>query len=206
MKMLMNEEVKKNVTISDDGTAMFDGFISSQICDDYFKYFDDREQSGFTSDRWTSQGAPSIAMEDSQVFLDNGTFLADIDAMFISREFLKIFWEEMYTVYVKKFSVLTNYSPHKIYNLKIQKTEPSQGYHVWHSENGKREYATRILSFILYLNDVEEGGETEFLYLKRRVQAKKGRFLLWPAGFTHTHRGNPPLSGTKYILTGWVEF
>jgi len=58
----------------------------------------------------------------------------------------------------------------------------------------------------LYLNDVEEGGETEFLYVKRRVSAKKGRFVLWPAGFTHTHRGNPPLSGEKYIMTGWVEF
>jgi hypothetical protein len=59
---------------------------------------------------------------------------------------------------------------------------------------------------MIYLNDVEEGGETEFLYQKRRVQAKQGRLVMWPAAYTHTHRGNPPLSGDKYALTGWLEF
>jgi hypothetical protein len=58
----------------------------------------------------------------------------------------------------------------------------------------------------MYLNDVEHGGETEFLYQKRRVSAKTGRVVIWPAGYTHVHRGNPPLSGEKYLLTGWLEF
>lgn len=63
-----------------------------------------------------------------------------------------------------------------------------------------------MLSYILYLNDVEEGGETEFLYYGKRIKPTAGTLLLWPAGFTHVHRGNPPLSGEKYILTGWVEY
>ena len=58
---------------------------------------------------------------------------------------------------------------------------------------------------MLYLNSVTEGGETEFLYQKRRIKPQQGRLLIFPAGFTHTHRGNPPLSGNKYILTSWVE-
>jgi hypothetical protein len=61
------------------------------------------------------------------------------------------------------------------------------------------------MTFILYLNDIDEGGETEFLYYPKRVKAKQGRLILWPAGFTHTHRGNPPLSNTKYVMTGWIE-
>ena len=64
----------------------------------------------------------------------------------------------------------------------------------------------RVLSWILYLNDVEEGGETEFLYQSMRFKPKAGTFILFPAHFTHTHRGNPPLSGVKYIATGWIEF
>lgn len=61
------------------------------------------------------------------------------------------------------------------------------------------------MAFIVYLNDVEGGGETEFLYLGRRVSPVQGRLVIFPAGYTHTHRGNPPLSGEKYILTGWIE-
>lgn len=202
----MNEEIKKTCTISDDGTAMFDGFVDDELCDSYIKYFEERESGGFTQDRWTSQRHKSITMDDSQVFLDNGKFLSDLAVNDISEKFLKIFWDELYAAYVKKFSIISNFEIHKIYHVKLQKTEPAQGYHIWHAEDGSRNHCNRILTFIMYLNDVEEGGETEFLYLKRRVQAKKGRVLLWPAGFTHTHRGNPPLSGTKYILTGWVEF
>ena len=202
----MIQQTEKQITISDDGTAVFDGFFSNELCDNYIKYFNDRETAGFTHDRWTSQRMKPITMQDSQAFLTNGDFLTDVDTKLVSEQFLKIFWEEIYKTYVQKFSVLENYASHKIYHLKLQKTLPTQGYHVWHSENGTRESSNRILVFILYLNDVEEGGETEFLYIKRRVTAKKGRLLLWPSGFTHTHRGNPPLSGEKYIMTGWVEF
>ena len=58
----------------------------------------------------------------------------------------------------------------------------------------------------LYLNTVEEGGETEFLYQSMRVSPVQGTMLLWPAPWTQTHRGNPPLKGTKYIITTWLEF
>ncbi len=89
-------------------------------------------------------------------------------------------------------------------NCKFQRTKPGEGYHTWHYENsGDSRY--RKLVTMLYLNDVEEGGETEFLYLHRRVQPRQGRLLIFPAGFTHTHRGNPPLSGDKFILTSWLE-
>ena len=58
---------------------------------------------------------------------------------------------------------------------------------------------------MLYLNDVDDGGETEFLHQSKRVKPEEGTFLIWPAGFTHMHRGNPPLKGEKYIVTSWVE-
>lgn len=90
------------------------------------------------------------------------------------------------------------------YNL--QRTRPSEGYHIWHCENSSLINKARCLSWILYLNDLEDGGETEFLYLSKRVKPKAGRLVIFPAGFTHTHRGNPPLSETKYIATGWLEY
>ena len=86
---------------------------------------------------------------------------------------------------------------------KLQYTPIGGGYHIWHYENDAMSVASRILTWTIYLNDVEEGGETEFLYQHKRVKAEKGNILIFPASFTHTHRGNPPISGDKYILTGW---
>ena len=55
----------------------------------------------------------------------------------------------------------------------------------------------------LYLNDNFDGGETEFLYQNRREEAVAGDVIMFPAGFTHTHRGNPPIGNSKYIATSW---
>ena len=91
-------------------------------------------------------------------------------------------------------------------NIKLQKTSPGEGYHLWHCENSGLQNSSRVFFFIMYLNDIEEGGETEFLYQNKRVKPKEGRIILAPSSFTHTHRGNTPLKGDKYILTGWFEY
>lgn len=84
------------------------------------------------------------------------------------------------------------------------------GYHHWHSEiypqNASCESLHRVLLWQFYLNDVEEGGETEFLYQQRSIAPKKGRLVIAPAGFTHTHKGHVPRSGDKYIATSWILY
>ena len=90
--------------------------------------------------------------------------------------------------------------------IKIQMTRPSEGYHVWHCENSSLINKGRFLTWILYLNDIDEGGETELIHLSERITPKTGRLVIFPAGWTHAHRGNPPLSNTKYIATGWMEY
>ena len=57
---------------------------------------------------------------------------------------------------------------------KVQKTPAGGGYHVWHDENSGIAHASRAAVWMAYLNDDYEGGETEFLYYKRRIQPKKG--------------------------------
>jgi hypothetical protein len=98
-------------------------------------------------------------------------------------------------------------------NINIQKYDTCKGgYFSWHSELGIRkedekcDLLHRALFLIFYLNDVEKGGETELYYQKQKVAPRTGRLILAPAGFTHTHRGNMPVSGDKYILTSWVMY
>ena len=52
----------------------------------------------------------------------------------------------------------------------------------------------------LFLNDVEEGGELEFLHQSIRIKPRKGDFVIFLAFFTHLHRGNPPLSDENGLL------
>jgi hypothetical protein len=92
--------------------------------------------------------------------------------------------------------------------IKAQKTVAGGGYHRWHYEHSfsSTDDLSRVFAWIIYLNDVEEGGETEFLYQGIRQPAKRNTLVAFPAFYTHTHRGNPPLKEDKYILTGWVHY
>lgn len=95
--------------------------------------------------------------------------------------------------------------------IQMQKYDQGVGnYNYWHSEvypqAQHNEALHRVLLFMFYLNDVEEGGQTEFFYQNKAVKPKTGRMVIAPAYFTHTHRGCVPVSKDKYILTSWVLF
>ena len=85
----------------------------------------------------------------------------------------------------------------------LQKTNPTEGYHDWHSETNNIACANRTLVWSVYFNDLDDSGETEFLYQKKKIKPKAGRVLIFPGSFTHLHRGNPPYK-SKYIATGWL--
>ena len=91
--------------------------------------------------------------------------------------------------------------------VKIQWTPPRGGYHYWHCEQCNLPTSSRVLAWMIYLNDIPSNeGETEFIWQKLRVNPEAGKLLIWPASFTHTHRGNPVYSCDKYIATGWYTF
>ena len=75
-----------------------------------------------------------------------------------------------------------------------------------HADNWSMDTASRQVSIIIYLNDVDQGGETNFTELKTSVSPKKGRILMFPSFYTYLHEGVPPLSGPKYIAVSWLHF
>lgn len=99
----------------------------------------------------------------------------------------------------------------RIGDIQMQKYDAGKGnYGYWHSEvypqKPHNEALHRALLFMFYLNDVTEGGETEFYYQNNSIKPKAGRMVIAPAYFTHTHRGVIPVSNDKYILTSWILF
>jgi hypothetical protein len=192
----------------EDFVGVFDGFVSGEQCDTLMDYYKWCQENNRSWSRQQSEGVNTTAKADDACVM---AFDPAITATWpnIGRymaNFNEVFWNECYPLYMDRYGVLRDAQKHGIVTYKIQRTLPGQGYHVWHCEDLDRQHATRIAAYILYLNDVDEGGETEFLYLGKRIQPKKGRLVIFPSGYTHTHRGNPPLSGEKNILTGWLEF
>lgn len=113
-----------------------------------------------------------------------------------------------YQRYVDQYSVLANERINAD-TMKIQCTSPGGGYHVWHGEQGNGAHANRALVYSLYLNTIapDAAGETEFLYHQLRVRPEKNMMVVWPAAFTHAHRGNTLFGDKeKYIVTGWFYY
>jgi hypothetical protein len=95
------------------------------------------------------------------------------------------------TINIQKYSAGTGGYPH--WHCEIWPDESFEGLH-------------RLVLWMYYLNDVDAGGETEFYFQNKSIRPRKGTVVIAPAGFTHTHRGNVPLSGDKYILTSWLLY
>jgi len=90
--------------------------------------------------------------------------------------------------------------------IKIQHYKKNKGFKQWHMENSGIGLASkRVLVFMTYLNDVKNGG-TEFFHQGITTPAKQGLTLIWPAGWTHVHRGQISKTKEKYIVTGWYSF
>ena len=88
----------------------------------------------------------------------------------------------------------------------IQHYAPNEGFLGWHCERSQTQTNQRALVFMTYLNDVTDGGETEYYFQKLKVKPVKGKMVLWPTDFTHLHRGITSPTQEKYIATGWYNF
>ena len=89
--------------------------------------------------------------------------------------------------------------------INIQRYNPGQWYKKWHCERSSVGSLSRYLVFMTYLNTLDDEGETEFLYQNMKIKPEKGKTLVWPVEWTHTHRGVPSKTQTKYIVTGWFS-
>ena len=87
----------------------------------------------------------------------------------------------------------------------IQKYKKGIGKYIYHNDfkNDVIQHRHRVITYLWYLNDVDEGGTTEFLGGKLHIKPEKGKLVLFPASWCFPHRGNVPISNDKYIITGW---
>jgi len=193
--------IEKTVNIN-NFIGVYDNYITKQECNKAIKLYEEQDKFNNTINRIGFEKSSILHKQDQQFFA--GPF--NLDVWWESLKPMMLNFDLAWNHYVQNTGAQDAYgTPFYFTGLKIQKTLPTEGYHVWHIEHGKEfENSTRAFVFSIYLNDVEDGGETEFLHFSKRVKPKTGRIVIWPAAFPYVHRGNSPLSGEKYILTSWM--
>jgi len=176
--------------------------IDENVCDQLVDFYNK-----------SSNKSPGMQMIGDKFYIDKGT-KDSMDVGIWPKDFSKYKPIQLYVDYL--FECLRKYLqkyPHASYvpkfgirnSLNIQFYKPGGGYKKWHFENGSELFLKRNLVFMTYLNDVENGG-TEFFYQNLTLPAKKGLTVIWPAYWTHLHKGQISKKYEKYIATGWFEF
>lgn len=189
--------------------ALFKNVYPDGYCQHLISEFDALADKGAGIDRQKNEGAPRHIKQDHQLFLnarnhDLGRF-NDVIAVDVFFNGLQKCYEE----YCETYSVLQDSGQIRATAMKMQRIDAGGGYHIWHCEQGGKQNGNRVLVYMLYLNSLpaEDGAETEFLYQKRRFNPVENTMVLWPAAYTHAHRGNPVLgNASKYIVTGWFYY
>jgi hypothetical protein len=85
----------------------------------------------------------------------------------------------------------------------IQKYDKNKGEYIYHNDFHMISIKYRVITFLWYLNDIHEGGETEF-WDSYKIKPTAGKIVLFPSSWTYPHRGKMPISDNKYIITNWL--
>jgi prolyl 4-hydroxylase len=174
-------------------------YINKKICDNLIKFFNKNkkdQKAGVVAGGVIPETKKStdlsfnINLED-QAVKNYGNALSECVEKY----------KEAYSVLDKSLA-----SWNIIEKINIQKYKKNEGYFGWHTERSTISLCKRLLVFMTYLNDVTEGGETEWFYQKTKIKAEKGLTIIWPVEWTHLHRGCVSKTQEKYIITGWYSF
>ena len=175
--------------------------ISTTLCDEIIEYFENIPEKNY--------GTVAVPGEDG--ILKKTKISQEIRLEPCSDLYKKYVFElqNCLNQYVERFPFCNYYGAFSILeNIKIQKYPPGGGYLDFHTERGSKESpnSSRHLVFMTYLNSIVDGGGTEFFHQNIIVNAEKGKTLIWPADWTHTHRGVSADNDEKIIVTGWYNF
>ena len=178
------------------------GVVSAEDCEKVIYFFESRKDlqfPGFVG----GQGLDPSKKKDTEILLESH---------FLTTQFsyLGKSLNEGVEIYKKQYPFVEEISAWGLEGkFKIQRYNPMEGYFTLHCENEgawNTCVSKRFLAWMIYLNDVKEGGYTEFPTQNKKFQPRRGDVLLWPAYWTHPHRGIVSKTQTKYIVTGWLSY
>ena len=200
------------IEILDNHIGIFYQAFDKEFCNNFIEYFKILEDLKYVHQRNNYKTKDMTVDIIGEKYYDSSFPLnANLG------NFLKKMFDNCYIHYRNKYPILNELHSHSIRNVLLQKTKPGEGYHKWHCENDHTAGKDRVCAFMLYLNDVEEGGGTGFDNLSEygepiQVQAKKGRMVVFTnvnddgtLNLKSRHAGLPVIKGEKWAFNLWLR-
>ena len=180
-------------------TFIYGNFIDLKVCDNLINTFNNNKKNqvpgSFTKDN------KSLINKNWKDSTDLEIDLHDVSLTEYKNELSKVLKN-----YCNKYIHINSLDYFTVTKkMIIQYYKKGGGFKKWHSERGSKLSQDRVLVFMTFLNNCKNGG-TEFKYQNLTVPAEKGLTLIWPAEWTHTHKGQISNEEEKYIITGWFNF
>ena len=187
--------------------------IPPELCDELIDYYYDEKD--FHYDGTTLNGVNKSVKDTTDFIIPfNSKPGSRWDKVnnFLQRELhsnLKTYLDQLNDI--PQFSAQNNGVNYRIFGLQyftencfmMQKYEKQKGKYIYHNDFLLNADNHRVITYLWYLTDVEEGGETELWY-DRKIKPEKGKLLLFPSHFSVPHCGLMPISSDKIIITGWL--
>ncbi len=187
-------EVKPNSFIFEKKQALPDF-----LCDDMIARFEANEADQYAGRVGSAMGSNESLKKTTDVIASGKEHWKDVDNnLFRSLAMALKEFKEIYPYFA-------DMSRFKDMGYNLQRYREGEYYH-WHVDADNETLAPRQLVALWYLNDVEEGGETDFVFQNASVTPEKGKLMLFPPFWTHEHRAAEVKRGVKYIATTWITF
>lgn len=178
------------------------------LCEEIITFFENNKQ--LHNDGSTLGGVNKTVKDTTDIYINmNDTKSYSIEIINLTKVIQNELKYHLHEYYNNINMVFTNESdklhktPLDVKGFLIQKYEAGIGKYQYHNDFHIINNKPRRITFLFYLNDVDIGGETEMMSVNK-IQPKQGTILLFPSTWTYHHRGNVPISNSKYIITGWL--
>ena len=174
------------------------------ICDELIDYFESNKNK-------QKKGA-TLSGQDLNIKNSTDILINPKDIKLLGNEVFEKYLHNLfscYEAYLSEWPFLMTFAENlQISSFNLQRYQSGQHFQKLHTERSSLGTLHRVFAWMTYLNDVdhEDGGSTFFSHYGLAIQPRKGLTLIWPAEWTHAHKGNVLKANNKYIITGWMTF
>jgi prolyl 4-hydroxylase len=195
----------KNIVIDNNKSPNFIGcwnIDNESLCMDIIKFFDENPQ--MQTKGVTGSGLNESIKKTTDITIHPSNLIDPKYSIF--NDYIKclnncfINYKDQYP-FIKSFLKKVHIS-----SFLIKKYLAGDHFNHIHAERMGIKNLHRVFAWMTYLNDVNEGGTTDFPHYDIKIKPDIGKTLIWPAEWTHAHKGSIVKSGSKYIITGWIHF